>query len=489
MKLRFRRNLKKLGTTGPGGLFRLSKDKSRTRAHLTLHIDPVRLLVLLGILAIIGYIGAVIAAYSIRSKRPHNQITLMDIALPWNWSGLDEKAGETNLAHGKALFEEQDYKNALYLLRNGLKRKPDDLEARLMLAQLNHAIGASEDATNILDIGLNYGYPDDPKYTQLLLVLLALREDFESISSVSRKLRAFPEVKEDPELWEKLADIELNALKKMRNFEQLLIYAQDMRKIDPDESRYVDLELLSKIKLGFIDETLAEMDELSLARKHSPQYRYLEAMIALQTDDAEALEDHIDAIMRWPTKPYPLQAQTVLELDYANLPEQRDQRIDQYLKQYSHASPPLIMGLRLFYQFLTVEEVDALLEQIASLSPDDDSSLQLIAIQSRVLAGRYTEARRLYDAWLSEASEEQTARLQWLGQLLITLEEKRQDDRVALWETMHQRHANDAYQLAVQALMAADDFETAERIAENGLQFYPHDLELAEMRREALAQR
>ncbi|WP_309400966.1 tetratricopeptide repeat protein [Cerasicoccus maritimus] len=491
MKLRFKRNLKKAGAAGPLGLYRLSKKKGKRKHQWTLQLDPVRLSVLFGILFCLAYVAAVIGAYTIRSKRPYNQITLSDIAFPWNWPGLDEKAGATNLAHGKALFEDGDLRGAFHMLRSGLKRKPDDHEARLKLAQLNYAVGASEDATNILDIGLTYGYPADENYIQLLLILLTMREDFDAISSVSHKLRQFPEVKEDQELWQKLAEIELSALKKNRNFEQLLKYAQEMRAIEPNSARYEDLQLLSMIKLGFIDQVEAQLNTFSLARKHSPQCRYLQAMIALQNNELEELDKLYDTIMRWPTKPYPLQSQMIIELNYAGLNKRRDQRIAEYVARHQGKPTALIMALRLFYKYQTTEQNDTLIEQITELDPDNaPKDLELLSIQSLLLEKQYTEAQKRFKRWVTDNSGETPEQYLWLEQLLMTLVEKRQDDRVDLWEMMHaKRLPNEAYKLTVNALIESEDFETAERIAENGLKFYPHDEKLAELRRSALTQR
>lgn len=490
MKLRFKRQLKKSGSTILFGLLRITKSKGKGWGSATVNVDPIRLLALIGVLAVLGYIGGVAAAYSIRSKRPYNEITLTDIAFPWNWSGLSEKAGNTNLTHGKALMEEGDYRNALHMLRSGLMRKPDDHDARFMLAQIYQAIGQSEAATNILDIGLNYGPPEDPQYTQFLLVLLAMREDYESISSVSRKLRAFPQVRDDADMWKKLADLELNALKKSRDFEKLLEYAEEMRAIDPNEPRYEDLEILSKIKLGFIDDAVAQMETQPLARKHSPQYRYLEAMIALQTDDLAALDKHYDAIMKWPTNPYPLQGQMIIELDYAGLNDRRDQRIAEYLDNYARNAAALELGLRLFYRFQDVAQNDALVASISALQPDKAQNLALVAIQSRIQDQRYTEANQMFQQWLSEVPEESSKQYKWLNQLLITLIEKRQDDRLDLVKYMQEnRLPNEAYKITADTLFDAGDYETAEHIAESGLQFYPHDEDLATLRRESLAQR
>jgi len=486
MKLRL--NAKIDSKSSDAGLFGLYRFY-HAREGMTLQLHPWKVLYIFAIMAVIGYIGAVGGAYYIRSKRPHNTITLADFALPWKWSGISEKAGKTNLAHGKELFESEQYPEAMHMLRAGLRRAPGDHEARKQLAIIYQAYGNSEGATNVLGIGLDYGYPDDTDYIDLLLGLLALREDYGAFGDITYKLRQFPEVREDKERWERLAKWELETHKRERDYEQMLAYAREMQEYSPDKPEYDDLEALALIKLGFDSEALAVMESMPLGRQHSPHYRFLEAMMALQGGDIDELEELMDTIMRWPTQPYTLQTQAILELDYADMPDRRDAYLQQYLEQYQDNAAAIELAIRIFNEHLGVERTDALIARLDQLEPSRTAGMQLFAIQSRLLDGQFTSAREVFKEWVQhEEVKKQLSKYEWLQQLLTVLTEKREDDRKALWDlTRQRRFPNSVYVVCARALVEGEDYATAERIAENGLLFYPHDKTLSTLRRDAVS--
>lgn len=468
------------------GLYRLYHG----RRGVVMQFDPLRLGVVLLLTAIVLYTAGVAVAYRMRSQRPYNQIELADLALPWRWPTLSEKAGRTNLAHGKALFAEEDWTAAMHLLRAGLRRAPDDYEARLLLAQVYQMYGQSEAATNILDIGLDYGVPEDKEYVETLLALLAVREDFTTFVYVSRKLRTAPEIQYDPERWQALADLELSILKKERNFSQILDYAREMRKHDSENAEYQDLEILALIRLGLLEQAEPAIAALPLARQHSPNSRFLEAMLALNQKQFETLDGLSETLMEWPTQPYTLQAQLIRELDYAKQPERRDRLMREFIGQYQGNYQALALAISVFEEFLTVKETDQLLAQMKSLNPESSAQLDYYAIQARLLANDPEGAQRVYQRWiLDEAMQKQAGKYDWLGQLIAVLSAKRQDDRLVLRELMRdQRYPSNAYTTAAKALANSGDFKTAERIAENGLLYYPHNEPLARLKRLASEQ-
>lgn len=489
MKLRLNRKIdSKSNDAGLFGLYRFY----HARDGMTLQLHPWRVLTVLAILAMFAYIGAVSVAYYVRSQEPYNKITFTDVALfPFRYEQISEKVGQSNLEHGKARFEDKDYKSALVLLRGGLKRAPGDHEARKMLAMIYQAAGNSEAATNILGIGLDYGYPEDQEYVDILLTLLALREDYGGFGEISYKLRQFPQVQKNEERWEALADLELKVLKRERDYEQMLEFSREMQAAEPDDPQYRDLEALSLIMLGFNEEARGIMEDMPLARRHSPQFRYLEAMMAMQNSDFEAMEELNDKIMQWPTKPFTLQAQLIKEMDYAGLVDRRDQRLKEFLEQHQQEPLALELAVRLFYENLGVDKIDAILARLNDFAPERAIGLQLYAIQARLFAGQPQIAQQKYNAWVQhEQVAKQLSKYDWLDQLLTVLNEKREDDRKTFWDlTRENRYPNSTYIVSVRALLEGKDYETAERIAENGLLYYPHNETLAKLRREAASAR
>ncbi|MGE9294886.1 MAG: tetratricopeptide repeat protein [Puniceicoccales bacterium] len=459
----------------------------RARSRMVVQLHPIRWLVLLGCLAIVGYIGAVSAAYYVRSQRPYNQIQLADIALPWRWPKLDEKAGQTNLEHGKALFEDKEFGGAMHMLRAGLKRAPADHDARFKLAQIFHGAGLTESATTVLANGLDYGYPEEDKYTKMLLLLLAMQENFEEMTDATAKLRTFPEIRENEEQWNQLAELELKFLKKNRDFQGMLDYANEMQAEFPDDFKYKQLEILSLIMLGFLDEADAELDTMTIAEKHSPQYWYLQSIIAIQLDDLERVDELTDRIMRWPTNPYPLQLQLIMELDEAQLTDRYEQATNQYIDAYSTRPEALMALLKVNSDNLSVEQIDRIIADIREHSESDPAAIEIYAIQSRLYVGRGQEAAQILKEMMTdERLAAMDDELAWMRQLVTVVNGQGQNDRKALWDISREKRLPvGAYITSVRALLAVKDGETALRVAENGLHYYPHNQELANLRQSA----
>jgi len=467
----------------PFGLIRIY----RSRSKFVVSFHPWKMLAVLAFVAVTGYIVAVAALYSVRAQRPHNQIEVADIALPWNWSSISEKAGQTNLAHGKAMFEAKNYGAALHMIRAGLKRAPNDHEARLMLAQIYHGAGVSDAATNILGQGLNYGYPNDDAYIKLLLILLAMRENYSEIADIADKLRSFPEIQDNRERWSQVAEMQLNALKKERDFERMLNFTREMQREFPNDTEYRDLETLSLIKLGFIDEAVTMLAAYPLARKHSPQFWYLQSMLGIELDDAELIDEASNRVMNWPTNPHTLQAQLITELAYADLIARRDAALDQYLERYANSAEPLQLALKFFSDQFSVEQTDAIIEKVTKLKGGKPPRIDIYAVQARLLAGDGESAGDLLEQMLAEEGMAESAeKLDWMKQLVKVVNEQAQNDRKAFWDySRNERLPAEAYITSARALLVADDRETALRISENGLHYYPFNEDLAELRNEA----
>ncbi|MEO0794260.1 MAG: tetratricopeptide repeat protein [Verrucomicrobiota bacterium] len=479
----------KLKSTDEGAmLFGLVRILSRRKGY-AIQFNPIKLLIVLTVVTVVGYIVAVSVAYSIRSKRPHNQIAFTDFALPWNWPDLSEKAGQTNIAYGKALFEEQEYFDAMYMLRAGLKRYPNDQDARFKLAQIYSAAGKSIDATNILSAGLEYGYPENKEYVQALMLILTHRQDFAEFADVTKKLRSFPEVQEDEETWDKLVDLELKAMQKEGDYEQILEFAQEMLAKNPGSVKYEDLETLALIKMGFMEEARDRIDSLPMARKHTVHFPYLLGMLALETGDYEGLKPYLQSISRWPTKPYPLQVQMIRELDLADLVDERDTMTNVYIEQYANNPAALELLLAHFIKSFSIERTDKILTLIAAADPAKAKGMTMFAIEARLYNGQPESARQIYNTWTKdEMVAERIEEFQWLDTLITVLTEQSQNERKSLWDlTRTKRHALGSYYVITRSLLGAGDYETALRVSENGLHYFPHDSELAENREEASA--
>jgi hypothetical protein len=95
-----------------------------------------RLLLVLTVLVVAGWLLAATALFFWLDRVPRNQVGWFDLAAPWRWSELRTKRGDTAVLTALDELKARDYSTAFYNLRVGLSRSPRNVEGRLSLARL-----------------------------------------------------------------------------------------------------------------------------------------------------------------------------------------------------------------------------------------------------------------------------------------------------------------------------------------------------------------
>jgi hypothetical protein len=148
-----------------------------------------RLLLVLGALALAGWLVATTALYFWLDRQPRNQVGWFDLAAPWRWSGLRAKRGDTAIMAALDDIRTRDYTTAFYNLRVGLTRSPGNVEGRLTLARLMAGYEPTR-AVALLEEGLPHS-PGDPKLiTGLLGFYAALQIQTHGLATVEKLLQS-----------------------------------------------------------------------------------------------------------------------------------------------------------------------------------------------------------------------------------------------------------------------------------------------------------
>ncbi|MBT5901031.1 MAG: hypothetical protein HOH58_02860 [Opitutaceae bacterium] len=150
-------------------------------------------------LMVVGYLGSAVALSLWLDRRPHNMVGFQDVVLPWRWSQLNDLRGEGFALAGIAEIEAGNASRGLFYLRRGLGLKPDNIEARLSLANLyagaNHYGGVRMTLTPQLELGYSR------TVAELLFSQASLADDFPLVAEVAGKLREFVESDSSEDVW------------------------------------------------------------------------------------------------------------------------------------------------------------------------------------------------------------------------------------------------------------------------------------------------
>ena len=129
-------------------------------------------------LAVVGYFSAALVLWVVLERRPYNYVTYTDLILPTRWSGVGKLRGKAQIAEGLDDIKAKRWGAGLAKLRNGIARYPEEIEGRLVLADLYLAMKARKQAMAIYAGGLQTRYPGR-EYVAKMVKVTAQAEDFD----------------------------------------------------------------------------------------------------------------------------------------------------------------------------------------------------------------------------------------------------------------------------------------------------------------------
>lgn len=167
--------------------------KARLRGGGTkLRIYWSRILLVLAVLAVTGWLSTALAAY-VFLKRKHDfaDISYLNIVFPHRWPEHRRALGKHYLVKAKQSLEDGKFADAFHFFAAGVSRVPDDLESRSLFAALNARAGRANVAVKLLTAGLVHGH-EDPDYVRRTFNLLFEQQREEEAQELARRYLPAP---------------------------------------------------------------------------------------------------------------------------------------------------------------------------------------------------------------------------------------------------------------------------------------------------------
>lgn len=154
--------------------------QTRSSGHRThgLAITMCGLLAWLAGLAVVAYFTGAAALWFWLDRRPYNYVTYADLIVPTRWHSIEGLRGKALIAEGKDDIKARKWGAGLQKLRVGIARYPEEIEGRLLLAEIFVAMKARKQAIEIYDGGLATRYPGR-SYIETMIKSAAQSENFD----------------------------------------------------------------------------------------------------------------------------------------------------------------------------------------------------------------------------------------------------------------------------------------------------------------------
>lgn len=141
-------------------------------------ISVQRLLLGMLLSAVLAYFAGTAVLFLWLDRRPYNFVRYGDLINPWRWSEIPVLRGKAFIAEGIDDMNANRWSGGVMKLNAGLRRYPQDSNARFKLASFFLAVNSRVRALNLLSDGMDYGYPGR-SYMKLILQLAASAEDYD----------------------------------------------------------------------------------------------------------------------------------------------------------------------------------------------------------------------------------------------------------------------------------------------------------------------
>lgn len=167
--------------------------------RIKLYYNPKPLLLILVSLVVGGYLAGAVALTWWLDRSAFNRVGFFDVALPWRWSGLNTLRGEGFSAQGIKALADGKQQQGLFYLQRGLMLRPNDEEARLVLAQFYAENDYYDGVRRTVTPQLEFGFSGP--LARLYVDQAAMVEDYDAIGKLITKWRDQPTVSAEDREW------------------------------------------------------------------------------------------------------------------------------------------------------------------------------------------------------------------------------------------------------------------------------------------------
>ena len=465
-------------------LFNYFEDLNTRKKILILNLH--RLLPLLALMAVMGYFGAAGGLYFWLDRNPHNKIGFWDLAMPFRWSTLQAKRGQTFIAEGLEDLKEEKTASGLMKLRIGLIKYPKDQKARLELARLYARYGLAGRAMTTLEEGLNFRYPD-LDYLSLLINSAVYTQNFELILQVTEGLLKEPENIPDPSIRVLLLKARVQALLKSELYLQALQLSTRLNRDEDQALNAVDGEVLALFGLKRYPRAAALLEVVRFDSKHDPMLLQLLAQAYRHMGNMVELRDILQYLIeKSPRNPQPYLF-ALEEWRQAGQAEEVQGVFEEYLANFGQNERAIYAAAVKLADWPDSRLVKRCIDEAEKQGVNTRSILVLL-VQSLLAEGRWSEASNAFS--LLEQGEEELPEdipaaaplmMQFLSRLITALEPGNETGTGVLVEFLsHRRFPPSFYMTTADMLEQSGKWTASRDILGLAHSIFPHSASITD---------
>lgn len=444
------------------------------------------LLILLMLLVLLAYICGATALYFWLDRRPHNYVTLGDtLLLPLRMEQIREKRGRGYIEEGIDDLKAQRWSQAEMKLRIGLSRYPQDIRARLHLAEFNQLAQRRVTAVKLLRDGLESAkeYPGR-RYLDLYFNSARQGEEHDLIVAACELCC---------DRWPQLAARERDWLRQQQI--TALLVLDETEAIEPllaenaDKPPFKELRVLTFLHLQQLDAAEAYLADWAARDGTSSQILRLQVRVFRENDKTEKMDSALEALRALtPNDPTPYAYAIVQRMMAGNESAARASLNDYFLRFGANKSATQVLAAPLA-EIGAERLLDELIIRLAEQGHDQRSALQMLA-QLHVRQGNWAEAaaKMTQIQRLAARTGENISDQPLLETLITVLSDPAEGPRVQLLDLLNRQPLPlRGYRMMIDALLKAGRDQTALDVIARAERHYPVNPVLVAYRTDALA--
>lgn len=464
------------------GTVRISRS-SDIRDTIVFDINLVRFFKMAAVFAVLFYVFAACVLYGWRSTIPQNKISFFDILLPYRWDELGHKEGQTRIAQGLALLEEDNRHKAIFKLRAGISRYPVHTEARYKLADLYAQYGLLDHATILLQRGLEIGFPGR-EAIELLIGIAQFQQNSGLIVDLADTLLAFPELKEDEELKQTVYRAWVGALVSEERYEEAYELSHRLNADENGPIKAYDIEAYTLTQLGRESEVIPFLETLPSREKVAPEYPVLVVKSHLRMGQVDEALLTLDKLKIDHPVAYQQRAECIMAFFSHGEKDLGLQELNSYLDRFQFNEEALIGITAMLTDLPSSELVQVCLDRAIEVASVNVQTLRFMLVQSYISEGDWKAARDSYEDFLEviPAEHEDQRYRNWMDALINAILDGGKGGKEGITKVLRsERFEAEVYLESAIAMQRVGSVDIAVDILSMALKHYPYSRQFSSL--------
>jgi predicted Zn-dependent protease len=441
-------------------------------------------LILALLLALLAYVAGATALFFWLDRRTHNYVTYSDtLLLPFRLDEIRAKRGQGYIEEGIDDLKAQRWAQAEMKLRVGLRRYPQDLRARMQLAEFNLLTQRRPVAMKLLRDGLEAAkdYPGR-RYLTLYFDYARQGEEHERIIAAAEHCRTrWPQLAPSEQEW--LQQQHVVALLANNETET----ASALLEASPDTPQFNELRVLALLEAGEPDAAVAFLGNWAARSGLNQQILRLQVRALRETGKLAEMESALNALRELaPTNPNPY-AYGIVQRALAGEETAALAALNDYFLRFGANQRATQLLAAPLAQIKSVTLLEALIVRLREQGHDQQAELRLLA-QTQMTLGNWRDAAATLAQLqrLPAQTTDNTTGQALLETLITVLTDPAEGPRLQLLELINRQPMPlGAYRSVIEPLLRAGRHQTALDVVARAERHYPESAALVGYKAEA----